>query len=376
MSGRLGVIFAGGGSGGHLFPGIAVAERLPDSARAVFVCSDRRIDRDILEREARDRRASPAAPLSMRPLGLTRFVTRWGSAVRFGRGVIRELRAEGREVVVVSVGGFVAAPTVQAARAERTPSLMLNLDVVPGKANRWIARHATRIATTAEVGPASWERVSPLVRARALAPADPGECRAMLGLERDRPTLLVTGASQGAGSINRLMEAYVDREHASLVDGGWQVLHQAGASAPIADLLSAYQRAGVPARVVEFIEEMGVAWGAADVAVARAAAGTVGEAMVNRVATVFLPYPFHKDQHQRLNAQPLVEAGAAMMVPDCVDASQTMREFAGVLSGLVSDGAARMALRKSLMDMTQSAQPGDGPMRVVRIIEEIASIGG
>lgn len=371
MSG-LAVIFAGGGSGGHLFPGIAIAERLEADTRSLFVCSDRAIDREILDREAREPRVSPAAPLGMRPKALWKFVSHWGRAVRFGRGVIRELKDSGRRVVVVAVGGFVAAPTVQAARAERVPVVMLNLDAVPGKANRWISRHAARVLTTADVGPASWERIAPLVRTKGLAPADPRECRALLGLEPDRPTLFVTGASQGAGTINRLMEMFVDARHAALVDGGWQVLHQAGAGAGLDDLASAYARAGVPAKPVAFVEEMGLAWGAADLAVARAAAGTVGEITVNRVPAVFLPYPFHRDMHQRHNARPLVERGCSAMVDDLIDPARTMEDFSGVLTRLLSNSDTREGMRNSLSELAQGRDPSAGPLRVVSIVNDIA----
>lgn len=375
MNGALGVIFAGGGSGGHLYPGIAIAERLPERADAMFVCSDRAIDRAILAREARPFSPSPAAPLSVRPRGLVRFLGRWGQAVRHGRSLIRDLKAQQKNVVVVAVGGFVAAPVIQAARAERVPRLMLNLDAVPGKANRWIARHATRVLTayqTTRQDP--WELVPPIVRSKALAPENRQACRNMLGLEPDRPTLFVTGASQGAGSMNQLLESFVQDHQQQLVDDGWQVLHQAGARADLGDLQSGYDRVGVPAKVVDFVDEIGLAWGSADLAVARAAAGTVSEARINRVPTVFLPYPYHKDQHQRWNAQPLADADAAVLVVDRVDPARTMPEFAPRLSGLLHSAEKRDLMRKSLIELDQSAEPSAGPLRVVQMIEEIASI--
>src|SRR5690606_17160522 len=115
-------------------------------------------------------------------------------------------------IVAVAMGGFVAAPCAQAARVEKVELALVNLDAVPGKANRWIARRADRVLTAADVGPPEWARIGAIVRRQALAPGSPAACRAALGLDPDRPVLLVTGASQGARSLNELMVELVERE--------------------------------------------------------------------------------------------------------------------------------------------------------------------
>src|SRR5690606_17293760 len=151
------------------------------------------------------------------------------------------------------------------------------------------------------------------IRRAALASADAAECRRRLGLDPDRRTLLVTGASQGAESLNRFMATFAERRPEALRD--WQVIHLAGPR-QIGDLRSAYERAGVPAAVFEFLDAMGEAWGAADLALSRAGASSVAEAVANRVPTIFAPYPWHKDQHQKRNAEPLIDAGGAWLVDD------------------------------------------------------------
>jgi len=383
MTGRA-YVFAGGGSGGHLFPGLAIAERIraaDPGARTVFLCSTRNIDARILRTAHVEFRPVAARPLSARPVALARLVLGWGGAVRACRRVIREARGAGgspeagsREVVVVAMGGFVSAPAVRAARAERVPVVLVNLDAIPGKANRWVARQADRVFTAARTEGAAgrgWERIPPIVRAQAVRPdgLDAGACRARLGLAPDRPTLLVLGGSQGARSINELMVGLVERHADALA--GWQVVHQTGAGEEGA-VRDAYGRGGVPARVEAFFEEMGVAWGAAECAVSRAGAGSVGEAWANGAPTVFAPYPFHRDQHQRANCAELVEAGGAVVGVDHVSFERNVGEADGVgalLLDLLVDGERRAAMRRA-MDKLGAA---DGAEVVARELREHAA---
>lgn len=375
-------IFAGGGTGGHLFPGLAVAERirerLGERAEMLFLCSRRPIDRSILEREGASFTPVPAAPPGLGPRAMWRFVRGWGPSLREGRSVVRSARKAGRRVVVVTTGGFVAAPIVQAARVEKCPVVMLNLDAVPGRANRWIARHACRVHSTVALEggarlrtKAQVEVVPPIVRRAALARGSPASCRESFGLDPATPTLLVTGGSQGAASINEFMEAFAGQRGESL--RGWQVLHQTGGSGSVTPgeedgatqravvaVEDAYREAGVRARVVAFVGEMGRAWGAAELCVCRAGAGNVAEAWATRTPCVFMPYPYHRDEHQRLNAQPLAAKGAAMLVRDAIGPEANMEEAGRVLGELLGDAAARARMVQALVGLG----PADGAERV------------
>jgi len=367
------VVFAGGGTGGHLFPGVAIAEVL--RARRplrpiVFACSEREIDARILEKQTLAGepvvfRTNPGKPFGLRPATLLRFVRAWGGAVRQGRGLIRELRAAagGERPIVVAMGGFVAAPLVQAARAERCRILMMNLDAVPGRANRWISRHADRILTTANVPDCDWTRIKPLVRSQARWGGTRGEARQRLGLDPSRPTLFITGASQGSKSINRFLIELVGRSGAEFRD--WQIIHQTGPTeAP--EARAAYAGAGVPAVVEPFFDVMAPCWGAADCAVARAGAGSVSEAWANGVPTLFMPYPFHADQHQLANAAELVDGGAAVVAEDLVEPGRNLDGAAGLgLMALLRDVGRRDELRRGLAALG----PVDGAERVADVIE-------
>lgn len=368
VGGSLTVVFAGGGTGGHIYPGLAIAEEVGErraDARFVHLCSQKPIDAEILRAEGRPFVALGARPFGVRPRALVTFLGAWGGSVRSARETLREAKRAG-PVRVVALGGYVAPPVVQAARVERCRVLMVNLDAVPGKANRWIARRATRTLSAAAGGPASWERIGPVVRRAARAHARPGECRARFGLHPDRPTLLVTGGSLGAGSLNALL--------LHLVRGGardfgeWQVIHQCGrdrAAGQSAEAIqAAYNEAGIAATVTPLIEAMGEAWGAASLALCRAGAGTVAEAWANRVPCVFLPYPYHRDQHQRANAEPLVAVGAAEVVRDLIEP--------GANAGTV--GARLVALMKGpqhverMRAAARSLPAADGAARVATAI--------
>lgn len=358
-------VFAGGGTGGHLFPGLAIAEeilRRRADARCVFLCSDRAIDARILRAASLagqpvEHTVLPAKPAVMRPVALARFITSWGPSVRMARGILSGITS----AKLISMGGFVAAPAVRAAITERVPVVLVNLDAVPGKANRWIARRAHQVFTAVvpvrTYGKVQWVEVPPIVRAEGLASRPAADCRRLLGLDPSRPTLLVTGASQGAGSINRLMIRFVESDPSRLA--GWQVIHQTGQDGA-SEVRAAYASAGVPAMVEPFFDRMGLAWGAVDLAVSRAGAGSVAEAWANHVPTIFLPYPYHRDEHQRFNALPLEKAGGAVVVTDRIDPEANLAEAGSVLAERLADEGLRWAMRRAL----DSLGPADGAARV------------
>jgi len=355
------VIFAGGGTGGHILPAIAIAEALRalGPVRTVHIGGDRPIDTHLQAAalKAGDidaNHAIHARPFSFRPAGLVRLLHAWGPSVRTVRDIIKLERGRGGRVVMVATGGFVAAPAAQAARAERCPLALVNLDAVPGLANRWIARRA-RVRYAVSAAPPrparlDWTVVQPIVRRGFHELPAPAEARAALGLDPDRPTLLVTGGSQGARTINAFLADFVDAEAYRFHRHHWQVLHQTGSDENDA-LAIHYRGHKVPAVVTRVIDRMDLAWAAADAAVARAGAGTVAEARAAAVPTLFLPYPYHADEHQRLNAAPLCEAGGGVLGTDHADDDATMSENKDALARLLADDGWRRSMHESLRDM-------------------------
>lgn len=371
-------VFAGGGTGGHIFPAIAIAEQLlaldPDCA-CTFVCSTREIDASILRAESlRDRPVSflplNARPFGLRPLTLARFVWNWGASLRTAREHLRQIKARHSRVTLVAMGGFVAAPMAQAARVEKIPVVMVNLDAVPGRANRWISSRANAVFTATPLSdhaPAhartTWTLVPPIVRSAARCTLAIGAARESLRLDPARPVLLVTGASQGAGSINELMIAMCEQHALAFKKSGWQIIHQTGKSG-VDEVRAAYARASLPAIVEPFFREMGRLWRSADFAVSRAGAGSVAEAWANAVPTVFLPYPYHKDEHQRYNAIPLVNAGAAKLFKDHVDAARNLADSGTAIAQLLNDAQLRAGMRCAF----DALGPADGGAKIAAFL--------
>lgn len=368
------IVLAGGGTGGHIAPGIAIAERLADLAPEldrVFACSTRPVDARMLEHVGADFVPIPAEGLSPRPLKLVRFVR----AFVAGRAAARELLAERGARAVIALGGYVTGPVVHAAQSMRVPVLLVNLDATPGKANRWVAKRATRVLTacpTPGIPDFAEKTMGMPVRRAAIASVSREACEAQLGLERGFRTLFVTGASQGAASLNDLMLHLLRHERAAF--GEWQVLHLVG-NADRAPIERAYREARVRAKVIPFLHEMGLAWGAADLALSRAGANSVAEAVLNAVPTVFAPYPYHADLHQKWNAKPFHDEGVAVLCDDLIDAEKNAATrddstLGGALVGLMGDHARREAMRARL-----AARPReDAALEIARAALDLATV--
>ncbi len=312
-------IFAGGGTGGHLYPGLAVAGELmalEPSAAIVFACSNREIDRRILDSLPYGIVPQAVRPLPRGPREIVGFLKAWFASARQAKDMIADLKP----AAVLGLGGFAAGPVVREAARRGVPSAMLNPDAVPGKANKMLSKLADVIFTQFESTTACF---APSARAKVRAAGCPirrsllaaGKADAMrhFGLDAVRRTLLVFGASLGASSINDALATMVGRldEFAET----WQILHVTGAGKG-QGLADAYKAGRVPAKCLDYCDRMDLAYAAADLAVCRGGASTVAELTATGTPAVILPYPYHKDQQQLLNSRPLESAGAAVICPD------------------------------------------------------------
>lgn len=300
-----GVMILAGGTGGHIFPGLAVAHEL--RARGVAVgwlgseggMETRLVPPHGIEVDAiaiRGVRGKGIATLLRAPAKLL-------SAVLAARRVLR-LRRPG---VVVSFGGFAAGPGGLAARLAGLPLIVHEQNRAPGMTNRVLSRMAHAVLTGFP-GTFPGERVvgNP-VRADIAAIAPPAARLA----GRDGPLrLLVLGGSQGAAALNLA----IPQALATLGDIGWQVRHQCGERLH-AEATEAYRAAGVQASVEPFIADMAGAYAWADLVVCRAGALTLAELCAAGVASVLVPFPQAVDDHQTKNAQYLVERDAARLLP-------------------------------------------------------------
>jgi UDP-N-acetylglucosamine--N-acetylmuramyl-(pentapeptide) pyrophosphoryl-undecaprenol N-acetylglucosamine transferase len=369
------VLFAGGGTGGHLFPGVATAEELARRAPG------RRVLLAATQRDACSRHGvvcdletvpvhSPRTPSS--PFLLPFFGARLTVATARAARVLREQRPH----VVVGLGGYGSAAPVLAAWRLGIPVLLLEQNAVPGKATRFLSRFG---ATTAASYPGLAARG---VRGEVVETGNPVRTRVLaarpahdeLGLRPDLPVLAVVGGSLGAAGLNARvassLEALVGATGGRGDDGlaRFQVIHAAGSPAQATALASDYAAARVRAAVQPFFEDMGAVWGTADAVLCRAGGTTVAELAALGRPAVFVPYPHAADDHQEANARPLADGGAATIVRE---EELTPDRVAAEVGPLLADAAvrARRALR------TRRLGRPDAAARVVDLVLDLAVRG-
>lgn len=364
---RTTVLFAGGGTGGHIYPNVGIVEALRARRPTVdvhFLVSDRPGDAKIMERLGEAWTPSPVRPLPSlrRPWEALAFARAWQRGMTQMRRVLHD-HAVG---AVVATGGFVSGPAIAAAASAGIPRAMVNLDAVPGQANRLLVRRCTRVFTAYRSSrlPGATSIGLPL-RAASVGDPERAAARRALGLP-DLPLLFVTGATHGATSVIHAMEALVRRP--ALVEAlrGWQVLHQCG-TYDVPALQARYDACGVQAKVIDYLDAMGQAWAAADLAISRAGAGSVAEAWANATPTVFLPNPYHRDQHQRHNAQPMADGGGAVMLTDEIDAERNAELLEPVLLELL----AHERRREGMVQAARRTCPPDGAAAVASWLAEV-----
>jgi UDP-N-acetylglucosamine--N-acetylmuramyl-(pentapeptide) pyrophosphoryl-undecaprenol N-acetylglucosamine transferase len=314
MSRSRSVVLAGGGTGGHIEPMLALADALRrrnGDLRITCLGTARGMETRLVPARGYDLRLIPPVPLPRKPtVDLLRVPGRVWRAVAETRALLDEVSAD----VVVGFGGYVALPAYLAARRSGVPIVVHEQNALPGLANRVGARLAARVAVTVpgtplyrgeHVGMPLRTAISSLDRAARRA-----EARAEFGLDADRPTLLVFGGSQGARTLNRAGVAAAD----ALTAAGIQVLHARGpknteVTVPVRPPGSA------PYVVVDYLERMDLAYAAADLALCRAGAVTVAELSAVGLPAAFVPLPIGNGE-QRRNALPVVEAGGGLLVED------------------------------------------------------------
>lgn len=300
------VAYLGGGTGGHLAPGIGVAEALGDAAdESLFLVAGRKVERAMLEP-----RRLPFVELfgaGGRPAPWR--LDLWARATR---RLTRALQQYDPEVLVV-LGGWVALPALWLSAwpgAARRPLVLVEPNAVPGKVGRLLDRRVDFccLARAGKSMPRGRESTTVTgVPGPALKPWSREAAAALFGLQPQRRTLLVTGGSQGARDINRLVPALIDR--LSGRSEPWQVLHITGQGRALET-----GRDSLPVVRTAFVDDMSAAWALADLALCRAGSGTCCELLASGTPAVLVPYPHHRDHHQELNAAALVERGAALMV--------------------------------------------------------------
>jgi UDP-N-acetylglucosamine--N-acetylmuramyl-(pentapeptide) pyrophosphoryl-undecaprenol N-acetylglucosamine transferase len=361
-SSRVPIFVAAGGTGGDLFPVLAVVEELERTLQPktvlepMFIGNPRRIEGQVIPA-----RGYQFIPIPMRGYyGLGRLRT-YSLAWRLPVSLARVVRgfASVRPRIALLAGSYLSLPVALVARSVRVPIVVVEINAVPGKVNRIVSRWAERILVSVpscrDGLPRSVQgRVSVVgtpIRSELRTLPDAQTARRRFGLETERPVLLVLGGSLGARSINQAVETLVER----ILAAGWQILWQTGAE------FHTPSRAGVVAR--PFIEDMASAYAAAELVLSRAGGSTVAELTALGKAAILVPYPHAANREQHYNAEILVAAKAAVMVDDAELTTALWPE----LSRLLHDEYRRL-------EMARAARSIGVPDAAVRAASEIAAL--
>lgn len=313
MSKSLKILIACGGTGGHLFPGIAVAEALRARGHEVkLLISQKKVDAEASAKYSHLSFATVPAvakPPTLSPKMLPFLWKTWGS-IRQCRGIIREFGAD----AVLGMGGFTSLPPVYAGHKLGLKTFVHDSNARPGRANVLTSRFCTQVFLGLDAAKAFFPHRETVttgtpVRPEILHPPGREEAAARFGLDPAKTTILVTGGSQGAHRLNELCA-----EASAGLPATMQILHIAGASD--FDRVMEITKGRENHHVLGFCDQMPSAYAAADLVIARSGASSLTEIAISGHPSILVPYPFAADDHQTRNAEVFAAAGAATLVQE------------------------------------------------------------
>ncbi|MDC4203535.1 MAG: undecaprenyldiphospho-muramoylpentapeptide beta-N-acetylglucosaminyltransferase [Candidatus Manganitrophus sp.] len=359
------VVIAGGGTGGHLYPGIALAQtfqKIESNAKVLFVGTAQGMEAKLLPEKGFLFAAISAKgfvgkgitgrlkSLFLVPVGLIQSIS-----------ILRDFSPQ----LVIGIGGYAAGPVLLAAVLLKIKRIILEPNLVPGLANKLVAPWVD-LAVIAFEETRAYLRTNRFLRAGV--PVRPEIVEAGVGKSvsqyapTDTKTLLILGGSQGAQSINRAMVAALP--HLGQEKGSFQIIHQTG-KRDLEEVKEAYERSGLSARVEPFIHDMAAVYSEADLVISRAGAGTLSELGAVGKPSLLVPYPLATG-HQEKNAAAFVSAGAAEMI---LDRDLDGRRLAERIVFLLSDP-------KRLSEMAGAARRQGHPHSAEEIVEACYQLVG
>jgi len=309
------VLIAGGGTGGHLFPGLAIADefkRRDEKTEVIFVGTEHGIEARVVPREGypiRFLRAEGLVGVSV--MKKIRAISKMFSGVVDSHRIIKTLSPD----IVIGVGGYASGATMLTACFKSIPTMILEQNSMPGLTNKILGRFVRGICLTYQ------ESISFFPNAKTYLTGNPVRMQVLKGsiesayrlfsLEKSLFTVFIFGGSAGARSINMAMIEALNYLHD--LRGKIQFLHQTGTK-DYEHVREAYRKTGFKGTITPFIYQMGEAYAVADIVVSRAGATTLAELTALGKPALLIPYPYAAGQHQELNARKLLEMGAAKMI--------------------------------------------------------------
>lgn len=336
------IAIACGGTGGHLFPGLAVAEQLLKRGCAVtLLVSPKEVDqRAVKMAQGMEILTLPAVGLQNR--NYFSFASSFLKSLFAARAAFGAYKPAG----ALAMGGFTSAPPILAAKKFRAKTFLHESNTIPGRANRWLSRFVNECFVGFPQAGSRLHNCNVTVTGTPVRPQfqlrDPAICRTALGLEPHRATILVMGGSQGASGINDLFIKTLPMLKAGGLE--LQFLHLAGPG-DVEKVRRAYSEAGLRAVVHAFFGEMELALGAATVAVSRSGASSLAELAAVRVPSVLIPFPAATDNHQFFNARAFEDATAARLLEQ---KTATPEILARTTTELIVNSAVRKQMQTAL----------------------------
>jgi UDP-N-acetylglucosamine--N-acetylmuramyl-(pentapeptide) pyrophosphoryl-undecaprenol N-acetylglucosamine transferase len=305
------IIIAGGGTGGHLFPGVAIAEEFlrRGKTEVLFVCAGNRLEKEVLSGLGLPYRIIRIAGFKGKgPLKALNALLKIPGSMLESYRIIRGFRPQ----LVIGVGGYASGPVALIAHVLGIRSAIAEQNALPGLTNRVLGKFADRIFLTYR------ETRKWFATERSVVTGNPVRAAFLTAAKEihdkeSRFTILIFGGSQGASSINRAIAGALP--HLKLKDMDLKIIHQTG-NADVEYVSGVYGSYGVEATVRPFIQDMVSAYSEADLVICRAGATSIAEITVMGKAAILIPFPFAVDDHQRKNAEALVRAGAAIMLDE------------------------------------------------------------
>ena len=322
------VVFAGGGTLGHLFPGLAVAEELrrerPD-LQIVFAGGGKTWEHEQVSRRGYEYLRTPCRPWPGPRFAAGRFLFDNALGYCAALNFLRRRRA----AAVVGLGGYASAPTARAAATCGIPLVLLEQNALPGKVNRWLAPFASLVC-------AAFAESRPFLRtsgAFALT-GNPIRREAAAACEVRQRQILIVGGSRGSNSLNQQVPRALALT--KLPAQGWRILHLAGEQG-LAETQALYQSLGLPATVQPFVDQLPQALARSRLAICRAGGSTLAELAAAGTPAVVCPYPQAADDHQRRNAASFAAAGACLVVDEQWPGEAFPQRLAGAANLMTSD---------------------------------------
>jgi len=363
--------FAGGGTGGHIYPAVAVADKIAKiepTAKIHFFCSTRSIDEQILGRTGFEYTKLAAKGFSIRPGNLISFCNSFLASYKIAKEVI----TKSKDAVVIGVGGFVSGPVCLAAHKCKVPIMLLNVDIVPGRANKIISRWADEIFVQFEETMQYFAHKNAKVSVvgcplrSGFGNPEPNKAIEQLGLEKDKKTLLITGASSGSENINRAVCSLLEKLDAFA--DNWQIVHLAGVR-NYEKIKSEYGDVKIGHTILGYFDDMPNLLAAVDLVIGRSGAVSVAEFAATGTPSICMPYPYHRDRHQYLNAGKLVEAGAAVIIDDLPNEKDRAEWLWEELEEMMKDEKKREEMKRSCEAIAKK----DASLKVAEKLVEMSS---